>query len=69
MRLRTILGGLAAGAAMMAVAGATLAQDARSVWDGVYTTAQAARGEAAYAQNCGFCHGANLAGTGFIQCL
>lgn len=64
MRLRTILGGLAAGAAMMAVAGATLAQDARSVWDGVYTTAQAARGEAAYAQNCGFCHGANLAGTG-----
>ena len=64
MRLRTILGGLAAGAAALAAAGATLAQDGRSVWDGVYTAAQAARGEAGYARNCGFCHGANLAGTG-----
>jgi mono/diheme cytochrome c family protein len=36
---------------------------ARSVWDGAYTEDQAARGATAYQQNCGRCHGANLAGT------
>ena len=32
-------------------------------WDGVYTDAQAARGEVQFQQHCGRCHGANLAGT------
>ena len=36
---------------------------ARSVWDGVYTEDQAARGATAYQQNCGRCHGSNLGGT------
>jgi quinoprotein glucose dehydrogenase len=38
------------------------AQTARSVWDGVYTTEQAKRGEALYASNCASCHGIALNG-------
>jgi mono/diheme cytochrome c family protein len=39
------------------------AQDAsRSVWDGVYTEAQAKRGAALYAGECGSCHGTELTG-------
>ena len=34
----------------------------RSVWDGVYTEAQAKRGEAAYRLNCARCHGVALEG-------
>jgi mono/diheme cytochrome c family protein len=34
----------------------------RSVWDGVYTTAQADRGKAAFEQNCAKCHGGQLQG-------
>jgi len=34
----------------------------RSVWDGVYTEAQARRGEAVYRQNCASCHGVALEG-------
>ena len=38
-------------------------QDAsRSVWDGVYTEAQATRGGEAYAQECASCHGGKLEG-------
>ncbi len=34
----------------------------RSVWDGVYTEAQAKRGEAVYRQSCASCHGVTLEG-------
>ncbi len=34
-----------------------------SQWDGVYTDAQAARGEPFYVENCSMCHGLNLSGT------
>jgi mono/diheme cytochrome c family protein len=34
------------------------------VWDGVYTEAQAVRGQAAYKQACGYCHRDNLTGGG-----
>lgn len=34
-----------------------------SVWDGIYTEAQAQRGQAAYARYCASCHGAKLEGT------
>jgi S-disulfanyl-L-cysteine oxidoreductase SoxD len=34
----------------------------RSVWDGVYTERQAARGALAYASNCSRCHGDELQG-------
>lgn len=33
-----------------------------SVWDGVYTSSQAARGATAYTQSCAACHGSDLAG-------
>lgn len=35
----------------------------RSQWSGIYTEAQARRGESLYAANCAFCHGATLEGT------
>jgi S-disulfanyl-L-cysteine oxidoreductase SoxD len=38
------------------------AQQRRSVTDGVYTNAQAARGEAVYQKRCASCHGAALGG-------
>jgi cytochrome c553 len=34
----------------------------RSVWDSVYTSEQAARGETAYVKTCARCHKASLAG-------
>ena len=34
----------------------------RSVWDGVYTEAQAKRGEAVYRVKCASCHGVTLEG-------
>ena len=34
----------------------------KSVWDGVYTEAQAQRGEGSYAGECGSCHGTSLTG-------
>jgi mono/diheme cytochrome c family protein len=34
----------------------------RSVWDGVYTAAQAKRGESLYAQHCSSCHGSTFEG-------
>jgi S-disulfanyl-L-cysteine oxidoreductase SoxD len=63
MRLRTILAGtvlvLAAG-----IAGAQTPVSARtSVWDGVYSDAQAERGHTLYMQSCARCHGADLSGT------
>jgi S-disulfanyl-L-cysteine oxidoreductase SoxD len=38
------------------------AQTTRSVWDGVYTPEQAARGEATYGMECASCHGLALNG-------
>jgi mono/diheme cytochrome c family protein len=47
----------------MAVFTALQAQStAHSVWDGVYTSDQAKRGQALYNQHCAHCHGDTLAG-------
>ena len=46
----------------VAAAGIVMAQDTRSVWDGVYTEAQAKRGEALYFEHCVRCHGATFMG-------
>jgi S-disulfanyl-L-cysteine oxidoreductase SoxD len=46
-------------AAAILFAGSALA---RSVWDGVYTQAQADRGRTVYRQECAKCHAENLAG-------
>jgi len=39
-----------------------MAAGSRSVWDGVYTKAQATRGRAVYAEECMKCHGETLGG-------
>ena len=36
----------------------------RTVWDGVYTADQAARGQALYKTHCGYCHRDDLIGGG-----
>ena len=45
------------------------AQASRSVWDGVYTTQQAARGAALYAEDCASCHADDLLGSGHMPAL
>ncbi|MEY4635937.1 MAG: hypothetical protein RJA55_1735 [Acidobacteriota bacterium] len=45
------------------------AQAARTVSDGVYTDAQAARGLATYKEACVECHGGDLTGDGFAPAL
>ncbi|HEX3746971.1 MAG TPA: cytochrome c [Bryobacteraceae bacterium] len=46
----------------LAFAAALVAQTTRSVWDGVYTAAQAKRGQDVYAAKCASCHGSDLTG-------
>lgn len=45
------------------------ATSVRTVWDGVYTEAQAERGAAVYKSACSECHGADLTGDGFAPAL
>jgi len=47
---------------MVGIAGAALAQQSRTVWDGIYSEEQATRGETLYGQHCAKCHGDGLAG-------
>jgi len=52
-------------ASLAILAGGALAwaqESGRSVWDGVYSEEQAARGRAAYAAECARCHGTDLNG-------
>jgi S-disulfanyl-L-cysteine oxidoreductase SoxD len=52
-------------AAALVVVGLTLtltAQSPRTLWDGVYSEEQAARGEKLYGERCGKCHGDTLGG-------
>jgi quinoprotein glucose dehydrogenase len=51
-------------AALLSTAGLGHAQGTpqRSVWDGIYTAAQADRGKAVYASHCSKCHGDDLGG-------
>jgi cytochrome c553 len=53
---------LAAGTLIVLVSTFVHAQAARTVQDGVYTSAQAERGQAIYAKRCAFCHGNTLDG-------
>jgi S-disulfanyl-L-cysteine oxidoreductase SoxD len=45
------------------------AAGSKSVWDGVYTQAQADRGKATYTQQCLECHGEELAGQDMTPAL
>lgn len=50
---------------LVGLSGALLsAQTAASVWDGVYSTEQATKGEALYRTECASCHGDKLQGKG-----
>jgi S-disulfanyl-L-cysteine oxidoreductase SoxD len=49
-----------AGALFMAAIGTS--QTTKSVWDGIYTEDQAKRGQGAYNDQCGSCHGDQLTG-------
>jgi mono/diheme cytochrome c family protein len=51
------------------VAIAANAQAQTSIWDGVYSEAQAARGGAGFAGRCASCHGADMGGTGEAPAL
>ena len=62
MRMKNFL---ATGMVMLALTAGTAAAQTSvriSIWDGVYTDAQAERGHTLYMQNCSRCHGANLSG-------
>lgn len=48
--------------ALMGVVGMCAPQPGRSVWDGVYTSEQAKRGQARYNAQCASCHGDMLEG-------
>lgn len=49
-------------AALGAAMAAQNPQTKQSVWDGVYTEAQATRGARQYGRSCEQCHGVNMAG-------
>lgn len=49
-------------AAPVAAASSRMAQSARSVWAGVYSSAQAKRGADGYTRSCVDCHGDDLEG-------
>jgi mono/diheme cytochrome c family protein len=51
------------------LAGGAAAQGASSVWDGVYSPAQATRGERVYVDQCLRCHGSSLLGGGDAPAL
>lgn len=53
---------LAAALIVMASNHLLSAQATKSQWDGVYTPAQATRGQGQYQEKCAYCHGRNLAG-------
>jgi len=54
------LSGLCLGVLALGVCGS--AAETRSVWDGVYTSEQAARGAVVYERVCAECHGPDLGG-------
>jgi mono/diheme cytochrome c family protein len=66
-RIFAILAALIATTSVAAIG--ARAQTTTSVWDGVYTDAQAARGSAEFGAHCAGCHGATLDGTGEAPAL
>jgi len=64
--MRKVTACLGLGAAAVAFTAGTIGAQTvgRTTWDGVYSDAQDARGEAAYQAHCSTCHGATMTGTG-----
>ena len=70
MRMRLFAIAALSAAAVFAGTSALYAQGAmRSIWDGVYTSAQADKGKALFADNCAKCHGGTLDGNDEIPAL
>ena len=53
----------------LAAASLSALQEGRTVWDGIYTEAQAVRGEEVYQDQCTFCHLDDLMGDAFATPL
>lgn len=66
---RRVKGFFISAALALVAAGGAWAQTTSSVLDGVYTEAQAARGQDAFAQTCAACHGTGLTGNGEAPAL
>lgn len=64
---RTIVALVVASASLLLTA--AQAQTTLSVWDGIYTQEQAARGAQDFSQVCASCHGAALTGSGEAPAL
>jgi mono/diheme cytochrome c family protein len=62
MKPATSLVGHAIAAGIVIIVTALAAAQARTVWDGVYSDAQAKRGRELYNSKCLSCHGADLSG-------
>src|SRR6476646_3730366 len=62
MQRRDVRAVLAAAVLTAAAAAGLYAQEKKSVWDGVYSEEQAARGKDEYEYNCGNCHIHDLSG-------
>ena len=60
---------LVGASALSVVALAQQAADSRTVWDGVYSDAQAQRGKQQYAGSCAACHKEDLSGDGITPGL
>ena len=69
MKRRNITVWMAALALCTAAGGVVFAQNAATVNDGIYTAAQATRGQASFVASCAECHGANMAGNGEAPAL
>jgi mono/diheme cytochrome c family protein len=50
------------GSAVAAISYPVVQAQSKTVWDGVYSAAQAKRGEGVYTQQCATCHGPDLKG-------
>lgn len=67
--MTAVLAGLAVVGSVHVSQGALRAQAGRSTAEGVYTDAQAKRGEQVYAETCSACHGSDLKGTTVVPAL
>ena len=62
MKVQLVAAVLIPCAALVALGATVRAQPTKSVWDGVYSQAQADRGKDLYATQCASCHGPELTG-------
>jgi mono/diheme cytochrome c family protein len=70
MRMRLFAIAALSTAAVLGTSTMLQAQGAmRSIWDGVYTSAQADKGKALFGDNCAKCHGGTLDGNDEIPAL